>query len=59
MHLCVYYVCRYGEKKIVVGVDICQRLSGGALKLAAFEKLLTDYTAAIGAIDGVVLIQVL
>lgn len=31
----------YG-KKIIVGVDACQRLSGVALKLAAFDKLLSD-----------------
>ena len=30
-------------------MDTCARLSGGALKLAAFEKLLTDYTNAMGS----------
>jgi trehalose 6-phosphate synthase/phosphatase len=32
---------KYLGRKIVVGVDICQRLSGGALKLAAFDQLLS------------------
>lgn len=45
---------KHAGKKIIVGVDVCQRLSGGALKLAAFEKLLTDYTNAMGT---VVLVQ--
>jgi trehalose-6-phosphate synthase len=45
---------KYHDKKIIVGVDVCQRLSGGSLKLAAFEKLLTDYTDSEGK---VVLIQ--
>jgi len=43
---------KYEGKKIVVGVDPCDRLSGGSLKLAAFEKLLTDYSNA-----SVVLVQ--
>ena len=34
-----------------MGVDTCARLSGGALKLAAFEKLLTDYTNAMGSVS--------
>eukprot|EP01038_Epipyxis_sp_PR26KG_P011996 gene11996-16059_t len=45
---------KYKNKKIIVGVDICQRLSGGALKLAAFDKLLSDY---IGDKGSVILIQ--
>lgn len=45
----------YADQKIIVGVDVCQRLSGGALKLAAFEKLLTDYSSMAGK---VVLLQV-
>jgi len=40
---------KHAGKKIIVGLDVCQRLSGGALKLAAFEKLLTDYTNAMGS----------
>ena len=42
---------KYAGKKIIVGVDTCARLSGGALKLAAFEKLLTDYTNAMGSVS--------
>lgn len=34
---------KYQGKKIVLGIDVCQRLSGGALKLAGFEKMLEDY----------------
>ena len=33
---------KHSGKKIVVGVDPCQRLSGIALKLAAFDQLLTS-----------------
>lgn len=33
---------KYGGKVIIAGFDSCQRLSGVALKLLAFEKLLTD-----------------
>ena len=46
---------KYHGKKIIAGVDICQRLSGGALKMAAFEKLLVDYN--LGEKGAVVLIQ--
>ena len=46
---------KHAGQKIIVGVDACQRLSGGALKMAAFEKLLTDYTNAMGS---AVLVQV-
>lgn len=35
---------KHNGKKIIVGIDVCQRLSGGALKLAAMDKLLTDYS---------------
>lgn len=45
---------KYAGKKIIVGVDVCQRLSGGSLKLAAYEKLLNDYSSTVGT---VVLIQ--
>ena len=31
------------NRRIILGIDACQRLSGGALKLAAFDKLLADY----------------
>lgn len=44
----------YKGRKIIVGVDVCQRLSGGSLKLAAYEKLLTDYPNLLGR---VVLVQ--
>lgn len=45
---------QYAGRKVIVSVDVCQRLSGGVLKMAAFEKLLTDYPNVIGK---VVLIQ--
>ena len=45
---------KYEDKKIIVGVDVCQRLSGGSLKLAAYEKLLNDYSSVVGK---VVLVQ--
>lgn len=45
---------RYEGKKIIISVDVCERLSGGILKLAAMEKLMTDYSNVAG---GVVLIQ--
>jgi len=48
------YRRKYAGKKIVVGVDVCQRLSGGILKLAAYEKLLVDNSNINGS---VVLIQ--
>jgi len=48
------YRKKYRDKKIIVGIDACQRLSGGALKLAAFDKLLSDYS---NSGDKVVLIQ--
>jgi len=32
------------HRHIIAGVDVAQRLSGVALKLLAFEKLLTEYT---------------
>lgn len=35
---------KYQGKKIIVGVDTCHRLSGVSLKLAAFDKLLSDYS---------------
>ena len=54
MSLTLLFACRYAGKKIIVGVDVCQRLSGGSLKLAAYEQLLTDYSST----GQVVLIQV-
>ena len=45
---------RHKGKKIIVGVDVCHRLSGVSLKLAAFDKLLTDYH---NMGSGVVLLQ--
>jgi trehalose 6-phosphate synthase/phosphatase len=45
---------KYAGKKIIAGIDMCQRLSGGSLKLAAFDKLLCDYSNAMGS---VVLVQ--
>jgi trehalose-6-phosphate synthase len=38
------YKQKFTGKRVIVGVDQCQRLSGVAFKLAAFEKLLTDYS---------------
>jgi trehalose-6-phosphate synthase len=46
---------KYAGKRIVVGVDVCQRLSGVALKLAAFDKLLSDSNW--GRKGNIVLIQ--
>lgn len=46
---------KYAGKRIVVGVDACQRLSGVALKLAAFDKLLSD--SSWGRKGNIVLIQ--
>ena len=34
---------RLAGKVLIAGLDPCQRLSGIALKLLAFERLLTDY----------------
>eukprot|EP01039_Chlorochromonas_danica_P010042 gene10042-11113_t len=46
---------RFRGKKVVLGIDVCQRLSGLALKMAAFEKYLTDSGTTERA--GVVLVQ--
>ena len=46
---------RHGNKRIIVGVDVCQRLSGGTLKLLAYEKFLVDHASTAGR---TVLIQV-
>ena len=46
---------KYAGKRIVVGVDVCQRLSGVALKLAAFDKMLSD--SSWGRKGNIVLIQ--
>lgn len=45
---------QFQGKKVIIGLDVCQRLSGGILKLAAFEKLLTDNP---GEINNIVLVQ--
>jgi len=37
-----HFKALYAGRRIIVGIDVCQRLSGNALKLAAFDKLLTD-----------------
>lgn len=34
---------QYQGRKVIIGLDVGQRLSGGILKLAAYEKFLTDY----------------
>ncbi len=46
---------KYHNKRIIVGVDMCQRLSGVALKFAAFDKMLSD--SSWGRRGNVVLIQ--
>lgn len=46
MKLVDEYKAKYGNKKIVLGIDVCQRLSGLALKMSAFEKLIADYHVA-------------
>lgn len=46
---------KYAGKRIIVGIDVCQRLSGVALKLAAFDKLLSD--SSYGRKGNIVLIQ--
>jgi trehalose 6-phosphate synthase/phosphatase len=43
---------KYKGKKVILGIDVCQRLSGLALKFAAFEKFIADYGAS-----NVVLLQ--
>jgi trehalose 6-phosphate synthase/phosphatase len=44
---------RYPDKKIIAGVDSCQRLSGISLKFAAFDQMMTEKPQ----IANVVLIQ--
>lgn len=34
---------KYKGRKIIVALDVCQRLSGGVLQLSAFERLINDY----------------
>ena len=34
---------QHGDRQIISGVDIAQRLSGTSLKLLAYERLLQDY----------------
>lgn len=49
---------RHAGRRIVLGMDVCQRLAGTALKLAAFEKYLADHTNASKEVPvQVVLIQ--
>jgi len=45
---------KYGDCKIIAGIDIAQGLSGVSLKLLAYERLLTDYPNWVGK---VVLVQ--
>jgi trehalose-6-phosphate synthase/trehalose-6-phosphatase len=45
----------YAGRRVILGIDVCQRLSGIALKLAGFDKLLADYNHAEKA--SVVLVQ--
>mmetsp|Transcript_30642 Transcript_30642/g.51813 ORF Transcript_30642/g.51813 Transcript_30642/m.51813 type:complete len:1299 (+) Transcript_30642:113-4009(+) len=46
---------KHAGKRIVAGLDACQRLSGVALKLAAFDKLLAD--SSWGKRGNIVLVQ--
>lgn len=46
---------QYAGRRVVLGVDVCQRLSGISLKFAGFDKLLSDYNHAEKA--SVVLVQ--
>lgn len=46
---------QYNGRKIILGIDVCQRLSGIALKMAGYEKLLSDYSST--EKSSVVLIQ--
>jgi trehalose 6-phosphate synthase/phosphatase len=55
-----YYAKKYAGKKIILGIDVCQRLSGIALKMFAMEKLFSDYFSnQVGTTNnsGIVLIQ--
>lgn len=45
---------KYPGKLIIAGIDTCQRMSGMALKLLAFERLLEDYPVYRG---NVILVQ--
>lgn len=36
---------KHGDRMIIGGLDIGQRLSGVSLKLLAFERLLQDYSS--------------
>ncbi|CBJ31301.1 Trehalose 6-phosphate synthase, family GT20 / Trehalose 6-phosphate phosphatase [Ectocarpus siliculosus] len=45
---------KHGNRVIMAGVDVCQKLSGVTLKLLAFERLLTEYP---NHRDEVVLVQ--
>lgn len=47
---------KYKDMKIILGIDVCQRLSGLALKLLAFDKLAADYVSSPER-GGLVLIQ--
>lgn len=40
---CQQLRAKHGQRQIICGVDIGQRLSGTSLKLLAFERLLKDY----------------
>jgi trehalose-6-phosphate synthase len=46
---------KHAGKRIIAGIDVCQRLSGVALKFAAFDKMLSD--SSWGKRGNVVLLQ--
>ncbi|KAJ1440890.1 hypothetical protein B484DRAFT_391004 [Ochromonadaceae sp. CCMP2298] len=46
---------KHAGKRIIAGIDVCQRLSGVALKLAAFDKMLSD--SSWGKRGNIVLLQ--
>lgn len=50
------YATKYANKKLVVGVDPCQRLSGLIYKFDAFDRFLSENVSR-GASKNVVLIQ--
>ncbi len=56
--LCAEYSSKYAGMRVIVGIDVCQRLSGVALKLAGFEKFALDYLSSERSTStGVVLVQ--
>jgi len=50
---------KHRGKKIIVSVDVLQRLSGGSLRMYAYEKLLTDNHSLLMQVKGFVLFIIL